>query len=491
MLFNSLTFMTFLGVIVVLYYLIPHRLRWILLLLGSYYFYMSWKPTAAIYLVAATLVAYFCGLGISRTKSGSSARKTFLLVGVLVNLGMLCIFKYFDFLSIELESLLKNYNLIPEVFAFPQLNFLMPVGLSFFTFSVVSYLFDVYRGKMDSEEHIGRFGVYVAFFPKIFAGPIERAQTFLPQLKKHVRFDPKNITPGLQLILWGLFKKVVIADRLAPFVTQAFSRPAYSPPLELIIGVYFFAFQLYCDFSGYTDIARGIAKLLGFDLMENFKRSYLSKSTSEFWAKRWHISLATWFRDYLYIPMGGSRVSWPRHYINLMATFVVSGLWHAGMGYGVSWSFMVWGALNGFYQWVSVATAPLRQKLGSIFPKAGDNPFLNVIRVLFTFHLITFAWIFFRANTTSDAFTIIKRIYNSLGMLPKLLKIYPFTSELLISFALIATLIFVEILDERKSIWERIRTKPAFVRWAVYFALIFSLLILGKWGLAEFIYMSF
>ncbi len=174
-----------------------------------------------------------------------------------------------------------------------------------------------------------------------------------------------------------------------------------------------------------------------------------------------------------------------------MTTFIVSGFWHAGMGYGVNWSFMIWGGLNGFYQWVSLTTAPIWRKLGSIFPKAGDNPFLNVLLVLFTFHLITFAWIFFRASSTSDAFTIIKRIYNSLGMLPTLLKIYPFTSELLISFALIATLIFVEILDERKSIWERIRTQPAFVRWAVYFALIFSLLILGKWGLAEFIYMSF
>jgi len=476
------------GITVAIYYSIPHRFRWLLLLAGSYYFFTFRAPKPAIWLILITGVAYLSVLGVAHR---GHQKKSFLVTGVLIILGTLFVFKYLNFFFTQLGNLFKSMGL-PGVASFlPQVDLSYPAGLSFFTFSAVTYLIDVYRGNMPAEKDVRQVAVYVAFFPKIFAGPIERARTFLPQLRQRIFSDPDRFTAGLQLILWGLFKKVVIADRLAPFVNNAFNKAAYSPPLELFLAAYFFAFQIYCDFSGYTDMAIGSSKLLGFDLMENFRRPYLSKSTPEFWGRRWHISLATWFRDYLYIPLGGSRVSWPRHYFNLMLVFAVSGIWHAGLGYGMSWTFLIWGALNGLYQWTSVATKKFWQRLGGFLPGARDSLLWHVIRVLFTFHLITFTWVFFRASSASDAFTIIKRIGGNLGNLPHLLKIYPFSQEHYISFVLMAILILWEVLDERRSLWERLRMSPRVVRWAVYYAMIFGLLIIGEWQLSKFIYMQF
>src|SRR3990172_9381100 len=263
---------------------------------------------------------------------------------------------------------------------------------------------------MTAEAHVGKFGVYVAFFPKIFAGPIERARTFLPQLGRVVRLEPDRLVSGLQLILWGLVKKVVIADNLAPFVDKGFGNPAYAPPVDLILATYFFAFQIYCDFSGYTDIAIGVSRVLGFELVENFRRPYLARSPADFWGRRWHLSLAGWFRDYMYIPLGGSRVGRLRHYFNIMAVFMVSGLWHAGLGYGVGWTFLVWGALNGSYQWAGLATRPLWRRVGEWLPRTSRSVPLLVLRVLLTFHLIAITWVFFRAKTLGDAWLILKKI---------------------------------------------------------------------------------
>ncbi|RKX79806.1 MAG: MBOAT family protein [Spirochaetes bacterium] len=485
MLFNSFSFLLFLGVVVVLFFIIPHKYRWTWLLIASLYFYISWswKLLPPLLLVISTLVAYFCGLGIKHADEDQGRKKLFLGIGCLINLGLLAVFKFADFAVEQLNSALNT--------SIPQPDLFLPVGLSFYIFMTVTYIVDVYRKDMEAEPHLGRFGLYVSYFPKIFAGPIERARTFLPQLREKIHFDQEKASMGFYLILLGLFKKVVIADRIAPFVDNVFSKPAYAPPIDIIIGIYFFAFQIYCDFSGYTDIARGAAKLMGFELMENFRRPYLSKSPSEFWAKRWHISLASWFRDYLYIPLGGSRAGVPRHYANLMIVFVISGLWHAGLGYGVNWTFMIWGALNGFYQWVSVGSSPLWKKIGNTVPFLKDNPVINIIRSLFTFHLILFSWIFFRVNSIEDGFNMLSNISKRAKLIPRLLKFYNFTPELLISFALIGILIIFEIIDERKSVWERLKTKPLAVRWAFHYVLIFSLIILGKWGVQQFIYMQF
>lgn len=484
MLFTSLTFMAFLGVLAVLYYVVPHRFRWALLLVGSLYFYISWDWTLMpiLLLIGVTLVTYACGRGMART-TDQTVKRRYLTVGLLANLGTLFVFKYLDFFLGQLGALMGV--------TMPQLRLPWPVGLSFYAFSAITYLVDVYRNVMESETSLGKLALYVSFFPKIFSGPIERARHFLPQLWERIQFDPANITLGLELIAWGLFKKAVIADRLAPFVTAAYSNPDYAPPLTLIIGTYFFGFQIYCDFSGYTDIARGVARLLGIDLLENFRRPFLSKSIGEFWAKRWHISLATWFRDYLYIPMGGSRVGWPRHYFNLMVIFVVSAIWHAGLGYGVSWAFFLWGLVNGLYVWGATAFTRAWRRAGSPLAKAAANPVLSVVRIVWTFHLWAFANIFFKASSIPDAFTIITRIYDGLGSLGKVIRVYPFTSEFFLSLGLIGLLMVFEILDEKKSVWERIHITPTAARWAVRYALVFGLIILGKWGQTEFIYMQF
>lgn len=479
--FNSPGFIVFLGIVVTLYYLVPHRFRWAGILAVSLYFYYSIVPFGSIlYLVAATLVAYFSGLGIAKN---DSRKKLYLIVGVVANIGLMIVVKYLDFF-------LEQIGLVFST-SMPQIGIKLPAGLSFYVFMTVSYVVDVYRGQMEAEAHLGRFSMYVAYFPKILAGPIDRAKTFLPQLREKIYFDPEKVTEGTQLVLLGLIKKLVIADRIAPFVTNAYNSPAWSSPFDLVLATYLFMFQIYCDFSGYTDIARGAAKMMGIDLMENFKRPLLSKTCSEFWAERWHISLCTWFRDYMYIPMGGSRVSRPRWYFNLMMVFVISGFWHAGLGYGVNWSFMLWGLVNGLYQWVSVSTAPFWKKTGDALPSVRDSQILTVIRVFFTINLITFSLVFFKANSVSDSFKIISRVYHNINMLPMLMKNYQFSSELILTFVLMAMLYIMEIFDERKSVWERLRTKPLVFRWAVYYMMIAGLLILGKWGQSQFIYMGF
>jgi D-alanyl-lipoteichoic acid acyltransferase DltB (MBOAT superfamily) len=261
--------------------------------------------------------------------------------------------------------------------------------------------------------------------------------------------------------------------------------------MELLISVYFFAFQIYCDFSGYTDIALGVSLLFGIQLMENFRRPYLSRSTAEFWAARWHISLGHWFRDYLYIPLGGSRAGPVRRAGNLMIVFLVSGLWHAGLGYGVGWTFLVWGALNGFYQWVGLATRSLWRRAGERLPRIRDGLPLHVLRVLLTFHLIAIAWVFFRAKTVSEALLILQKIASRLTELPGLIPRYPFTAEHALGFTLIGLLVAVEILDERRPVLQRLAAAPVWLRWAVFYLVIFALLLLGRWQAKEFIYMQF
>ncbi|HEX9075967.1 MAG TPA: MBOAT family O-acyltransferase [Anaerolineae bacterium] len=483
MLFNSFSFLIFFAALVVVYYLVPHRFRWILLAVASLYFYATFNVNYVLLLVACTLVAYGAGRAVARTEKPVN-RKLVLVTGAIVSLLPLFVFKYFNFFAASLGDLLTTAQVTQDP-ALPKLDWLLPAGLSFYTFSCLSYLFDVYQSKLPAERHLGRFTVYVSFFPKLLAGPIERATSFLPQLVKPVRFDPEQVTLGLQQMLWGLFKKMAIADRLGAFVDPVYLHPAFSSPVALIIASYFFAFQIYCDFSGYSDIAIGAARVLGFDLMENFRRAYLATSVPEFWGnRRWHISLSRWFRDYMYFPMGGSRVSKPRVYFNQMAVFVVSGLWH-----GANWTFVIWGGLNGVYQILTLATEGIRERLGRIIRVP------NVIGSLFgavvTFHLVTIAWVFFRAASIEDALAVFSRIAGSFQRLPTLLSSYAYTEDIITSAVLIGILVVIELLDEHRMFWEKLRVRPVYVRWAVYYALIFGLLILGKWGFKQFVYMQF
>ena len=482
MLFNSLEFLIFLPVSLAVHAVLPKRFKWLWLLVASYGFYASFGMSNLIYLGAITGVVYLCGYGMTRADSPLVSKWVFVL-GLVTVLGSLVGFKFYDFLAGELENI--------SAIALPRLGITAPVGYSFYAFMAASYLIDLRRGDIRVENNLGRLAHYIAWFPKILAGPIERATTFIPQILDNVHADPTRWVAGLQLILWGLFKKVVIADNLAPIVDNAFGIAAYAAPMELLIACYFFAFQIYCDFSGYADIAIGVSLLFGLKLMENFRRPYLSASTAEFWSNRWHISLGRWFRDYLYIPLGGSQAGILRRYSNVMLVFIISGLWHAGLGYGVGWSFLVWGALNGAYQWVGLATRPAWRAVGTFLPLISTNAILRVLRIILTFHLILLSWVFFRAETIDQALLVLSKIWNALPSLPGLVGRYPFTSDHAFGLTFIVLLVAIEVLDERRSIWKRLAAMPVALRWAFYYMGFFALIFLGRWQAQEFIYMQF
>ena len=481
MLFNSLEFFVFLPFVLLLFATAPASLRWLLLLLASLLFYGLSRPANLLFLGMVTVVT--CAIGWALHHAAHPAVRRFsLAVGLAALFGSLVAFKFYDFAAVEIEGSLAV--------ALPRLGISAPAGYSFYVFSAASYLIDAYARRIESFD-AGRLALYAAWFPKILAGPIERAPAFLPQVARPTT-HADLIVSALPLIVWGLFKKVVIADNLSPMVDRNFAIAAYASPVELLISVYFFAFQIYCDFSGYTDIAVGVSRLFGIRLMENFRHPYLSRSTAEFWGERWHISLGRWFRDYLYIPLGGSRAGRLRQYLNVMLVFVLSGLWHAGLGYGVGWTFLIWGALNGAYQWAGLATRGLWQRLAAWMPAPlRHSAAVSLLRVLLTFHLIALSWIFFRAKTVGDAIIVLRKIAINIAEFPSLLIGYPFTAEVAMGVALIALLLIVEVLDERRPIAQRLATASIPVRWGAYYAMIFGLLILGRWQAKEFMYMQF
>lgn len=387
MLFNSVEYFLFFLIVFISYYVLPFRFRWILLLITSYVFYLAWNTNLIVLILISTITDYVAGIKIEKGKN----KKVFLYLSVLVNLGILWIFKYLDFSILNL-----NYFLCPLIsYQIPFVELILPMGISFYTFQTLAYTIDVYNGKIKAEKHLGYFALYVTFFPQLVAGPIERAGHLLHQLKQRVKFNPTNLKVGSTIILWGLFKKVVIADRLALFVDPVFNNPSEQNSLVLIIATVFFAFQIYCDFSAYSDIAIGSAKILGINLMKNFNSPYFSLSITEFW-KRWHISLSTWFRDYVYIPLGGNRgLKWKTYY-NLLLTFLISGFWH-----GANWTFIIWGAIHGV---VVVIEKELSNYVSIKIPV--------ILKWSFTMTLVLIAWVFFRSNSVNDSLIIFSRISN-------------------------------------------------------------------------------
>jgi len=400
MLFNSFAFLAFFPTVVALYYLTPHRFRWLLLLAASYYFYGCWKVAYLSLIVISTAVDYVVGLGLGRARRIRD-RRLLLAMSLTVNLGLLFAFKYWGFFAVSTTAVLGAFNLAAH---FPRLDVLLPVGISFYTFQTLSYTIDVYKGQRPPERHLGIFAVYVAFFPQLVAGPIERSTHLLPQFLREHHFDRARLTAGLRLMLWGLVKKVVIADRLALYVDRIYGDAPGHDGVTLLVASVLFGFQIYCDFSGYSDIAIGAARVLGFDLMINFRQPYFSRSIREFW-QRWHISLSTWFRDYVYIPMGGNRLGTSRMYLNLLATFLVSGLWH-----GASWTFVVWGGLHGLYLTFSILTERPRAALARTAGLKRVPGLVTAWRIFATNVLVMLAWVFFRADSVPDAMSILGRI---------------------------------------------------------------------------------
>lgn len=401
MLFNSFEFFLFLSVALIVHFSLPRRLRNIFLLIASYWFYMQWRWEFGMLLALQTLINYYAGRAIAASPNNRKA-KQYVTLAALLTFGILCYYKYFNFFSDSFQSL---FQLLGMNYLIPHLNILLPVGISFYTFQAFGYTMDVYRKRCEAEKNLICFALFTAFFPQLAAGPIGRAPALLPQFHNGARLEAKNFVTGLQLIIWGLFKKAVIADRLAYYVDSVFSSPESCSGSTLLVACYLFAIQIYCDFSGYSDIAIGSAKLFGYDLMQNFNHPYFSRNISDFW-KRWHISLTSWFRDYLYIPLGGNRVSPLRWGGNIMTVFLVSGLWH-----GAAWTFVIWGGLHGIYYFIEAL-------LKRLFPQEQGKKESHIsafLKMLVTFHAVVFAWIFFRAETFDKALTVIGRIGGSWG----------------------------------------------------------------------------
>ena len=501
--FTSLQFLIFFPLVTGLYFSIPQQYRWLLLLSASCYFYMVFIP-AYIFILAFTIVIDFVA-GILIEGSQGKRRKWLLVISLVSNIGVLFVFKYFNFFSDNLNQLARaiHWNYSSE-----GLSILLPIGLSFHTFQAMSYTIEVYRGNTKAERHFGHYALYVMFYPQLVAGPIERPQNLLPQFyEKHV-FDYQRVTDGLKLMAWGFFKKIVIADRVAVAVNMVYLAPQKYTGIPLIVATYFFAFQVYCDFSGYTDIARGAARVMGFELMKNFDRPYSSTSVAEFWS-RWHISLSTWFKDYLFTPLArwhnarrpvakasagepARRIAnhWVR-YFDIYIVFLISGLWH-----GANWTFLIWGALHGTYLVVALLTKGLRTKL---IKATGLNRFpldLRWSRVFVVFNLVSFAWIFFRARNLSDAYYVATHLFAGFNLSeafgPVLEKqLGTLRPDLFITILLILILESVQFVVDTGGGSSSINRRPVWTRWAAYYALIAAITFLGEYHTQQFIYFQF
>jgi len=397
MLFNSFQFWFFFPIAVLAFFLTPQRMRWLTGLIASYYFYMCWKPAFLVLIFASTLTDYLVSLGLDKYQT-KKRRRLLLSTSLVLNLGLLFTFKYLDFALTNVDHALKALGF--KIFL-PYPELVLPVGISFYTFQTLSYTIDVYQRKIPAEYHFGRYALYVAYFPQLVAGPIERASRLLPQFKNKPDFSLNRISSGLRLILWGLFKKMCVADLVATPVTTIYGNPTLFDGSYLLLGTLLFAIQIYCDFSGYSDIAIGCARIMGIDLMINFRQPYFAKSFNEFW-QRWHISLTTWFRDYVYIPLGGNRCSKRRWMINILIVFIVSGIWH-----GASWTFIVWALLHAIYLLGEKVLRPHLITFSKTIGLVRLTWLQSLIQVFITFSLVTIAWVFFRAQTFSGAVNIL------------------------------------------------------------------------------------
>ena len=475
MIFNSIQFLLFFIAITVSYYILTPRFRWVLLLLASCYFYMAFVPEYILILFFTIIIDYIAGIFIEKAKG--STRKWLLIISLVSNIGILAIFKYYNFFNENISYIyefftgqVRAYQSLDELFNW-GVKMLLPIGLSFHTFQAMSYTIEVYRGNQKAEKHFGIYALYVMFYPQLVAGPIERPQNVIFQLKKHVKYDFENIKSGLMQMAWGFFKKVVFADRVGLMVDAAYAHQNLhnQSASTLLVATFLYSFQIYCDFSGYSDIALGSAKVLGINLMENFRTPYFSKSIGEFW-RRWHISLSSWFKDYVYFPMGGSRVGVSRTYLNIMTIFLLSGFWH-----GNTWNFVIWGAIHGLY----LIFGQLKDKFVPEVSFSGKT----IVDVFVTFVLVMLAWVFFRAETLSDAFYVLKRIFSFDFS-------QPFVSVLNFNELIFSVLLLIMILLKEKYFY-KIDTSNSKNFWLIFICFVSVCYLFGVFQAKQFIYFQF
>lgn len=493
MLFNSLQFGLFFPIVVLLYLIVPRKMRCLWLLLASYFFYMGWNPKYAVLILTSTVITWLSGLAMEKVPEGK--KKFVVAASFASNLAILFLFKYFDFM---LENVNRVLGLFHLAMVEKPFDVLLPVGISFYTFQALGYTVDVYRGTVKPEKNFLRYALFVSFFPQLVAGPIERSGNLLTQIQelpKKKLWNYDRIAGGLILMLWGLFQKMVIADRIAVLVDTVFNNYQMHEWFGLSVGAVSFALQIYCDFASYSTIAIGAARVMDFRLMENFDTPYFARSIPEFW-KRWHISLSTWFRDYLYIPMGGSRCSKWKRYRNLMVTFLVSGLWH-----GAAWTYVVWGGIHGLYQIIGYELKGVKAWINEKLGTKTDCLSYKLGQAIITFVLTDFAWIFFRSNSLRDAFGYIRRVFTRLdfwslfnGEIYNLGLERPELNVLLMALLL---LLLVDLIRyfRKERLDEFLRGQNLWFRWAVLLFLIGAIAVFGIYGpgydAKQFIYFQF
>jgi Predicted membrane protein involved in D-alanine export len=498
LLFNSGKYVIFLPIVVLLYYLFPVRVKKYWLLAASYYFYMCWNAKYALLIIASTFITYLSGLGLARVNEAACGqarrdrrKKWIVALSFVSNLGILFYFKYFNFALDLLQSALARIHIQLSV---PAFDILLPVGISFYTFQALSYTMDVYREKIGAERDFFTYALFVSFFPQLVAGPIERSGNLLGQLKVAHRFEYDNLREGLLIILWGFFLKLVIADRLALYIDAVYGARWLYPGCYLALASILFPIQVYCDFYGYSTIAMGSAKLLGIELMENFRSPFLSATIADFW-RNWHVSLTSWFKDYLYIPLGGSRKGKFRKQFNRMVVFLVSGLWH-----GANLTYVVWGGLNGVYQVVGELLMPLRLKLSKLLHIDRESLGVKLVQIPVTFLLFAFSMIFFRSSSVGEGLAVIGSILhvrNPWILIDGSLFLHEYDSAMVLPMTLfLGALLFSDICKQRGiAVRKIILRQDAWFRWLSFALATAVVLTFGVWGPgfseANFIYFQF
>ncbi len=489
MLFNSLKFLFFFPIVVFLYYVMPKKFRIYWLLAASYYFYMSWNFKYALLLFYSTSVTWLSGIMMDRLNK--TGKKICVAGTCILNLAILFFFKYFNFLFMNMNRVLATINITLEE---PALDIILPVGISFYTFQALSYTIDVYKGEIQAEKSFPCYALFVSFFPQLVAGPIERSKNLLGQIKEKKSFDFNRVKDGLLLMIWGYFLKIVLADRIDIVVNTVYSEYETYAGYYIIFATILFAFQIYCDFAGYSTIAAGAAEIMGFRLMDNFNAPYLAVSVDDFW-RRWHISLSSWFKDYLYIPLGGNRKGKWRKYFNLLVVFGISGLWH-----GAGWNYVMWGILNGFYQVAGNALQSARNRFVSAFHITRSSLGHRALQTIITFILIDFSWIFFRANKIGDAFKIVKSmfaVHNPWILFDdSLYQLGIDHKSFQVMVGGIVLLLFADVLKYKKiCVREIIQRQDVWVQCMVISVSVVLILIIGIWGPgyteSSFIYFQF
>lgn len=487
MTFTSLPFYAFLPIVFLVFYFMADRWRWLLLLLVSYGFYASFKaPYLLAVLLMVTCLSYVCGMRIA-AQQVESVRRRWLWIGSFTCVAILALLKYFPYFELQTNSIFGLNSTLSSV--------IISIGASYFTFQAISYLADIYLDIEEPEKHFGYFALYLAFFPKLLQGPIERAGDLLPQLKKPYRFDYDTMRSGILLFSWGLFKKIVVADRLAQFVNPVYNDVHSYSGVAFIVVTYFYAIQLFCDFSGYTDMALGIARMFNVELTQNFKSPYFATSIADFW-RRWHISFSRWILDYIFKPLQMEWRNWGQAgtALALLVTFLVSGIWH-----GASWGFVLWGLIHGIYLAASVYYKPVQKKIHKVL-KVDNTSVLEVWKIVITFNLVCFAWIFFRSNTLDDSYYILSSMLKDVQYILDLKYVrLQFrglglqNTDLAMALFFISIIMIVNFIEYKKGdIWNKLLDQSVWVRWPVYYFLALSIIYFAPYNTAKnFIYMQF